>query len=75
MSNEFIEKVRSIGTLRKAGTSRESIEKIEGAVVETKEHWDGQVDKTVTVETVDYKAQYHKTGIKKGQVAEIKRKV
>lgn len=72
--NTYLEKLRSIGTIGRAGSSRRTQERVPGGVVIQTEHADGRVDAIVRPDTVDYKAVTHKTGKKKGQVAAIERK-
>lgn len=73
MTNEYRDKLLSIGTPR-GRTSRTTVTREEHGTLITTEHSDGRVDATVRPDTVDYKAVTHRTGKKKGQVAEIVRK-
>lgn len=73
MSNEYRDKLRSIGTPR-GRTSKRTVVREERGTLITTEHSDGRVDATVRPDTVDYEARTHRTGKRKGQVAEIVRK-
>lgn len=69
--SEYLDKLKSIGVMRRKGQSRERREKTPAAVVKTTEYWDGRQDATVTPDTVRFGARVHNTGSKKGQAAEI----
>lgn len=73
MDNEYRDKLRSIGAPR-GRTSKQTVVREERGTLITTEHADGRVDATVRPDTVDYQAVTHRTGKKKGQVAEIVRK-
>jgi hypothetical protein len=70
--NEFLDRVRSIGFPRRSGQSetRQVVE--DGRVVATEvEHWDGRQDATVYPDVVRYGTRVHRTGRKRGEVAEV----
>lgn len=73
-----LEKMRSIGAPRKRQAMKRTVEQVvEGdrsATLITTEHRDGRRDVTVRPATDRYEAQTHKTGRKRGQVAEIRPK-
>jgi hypothetical protein len=69
---EFREKVRSLGFPRKMGASERKVEVADGRkVVETTEHWDGRQDATTYPDVVRYGTRHHRTGKRKGRVAEV----
>lgn len=72
--SEFLDKVRSIGTIGRAPKSRSTEDRVDGATIIHTEHADGRVDATVRPDTVEYRARTHSTGKKRGQVAEVTRK-
>lgn len=74
MSNEYLDKLRSIGVMKRAGSSNVKTRRDERCTVTETEHWDGTQDATVTPDPVRFGARVHSQGSKKGQVAEITRK-
>jgi hypothetical protein len=72
--SEFAEKIRTIGAPRGRSTVRKVVERDRSATIITTEHSDGRQDVAVRPDTVRYEAVSHRTGSKKGQVAEIREK-
>ena len=66
------EKWKSIGYLRRRGSSERRVEKTKNTEIVTTEHWDGRKDATVRPDVVRYGARMHSTGRKRGQVAEVR---
>lgn len=67
-----LDKLRSIGAPRRIGQSEQTVVQEKGATLLTTEHWDGRQDATVRPDVVRQGARVHKTGKKRGQVAEIR---
>lgn len=70
--SEYRDKLRSIGFVGKAPESRKTVERTEDSTVIHTEHDDGRVDAVVRPDTVRYGARVHRTGAKRGQVAETR---
>lgn len=59
---------------RKPGQVERKREMAEGRVVATTtEHWDGRREATVYPDVIRYGTEVHKTGSKRGKVAEVRR--
>jgi len=67
-------KDKGVSTPRRLGKTEVTVEKAKGATVVHERHWDGRVDARVTPPPVNLKARVHRTGKKRGQVAEVRRK-
>jgi hypothetical protein len=67
-----LDKLRTIGAPRRVGTSAQTVAREKGSTTITTEHWDGRKDATVRPDVVRYGARIHKTGKKRGQVAEVR---
>lgn len=70
---KWLDKMRSISTPRRVGSSRTTVEHHASGSVATTEHWDGRQDVAVRPDTARFKAVRHNSGRKRGQVAEIKK--
>lgn len=70
----YRDKLRSIGTVGRAGDRRETVERHGNVLVKTTEHADGRQDVTVRPDTARLEAVRHRTGRKRGDIAEIRRK-
>ena len=68
-----LDKLRSISVPRRLGKSERRVQKVKGSTVIETEHWDGKQDATVRPDVVRYGGRVHKTGKRKGTVAEVKK--
>ncbi len=68
LSNEYLEKLRSIGTMTRQGTTNTVKVRSGSRLVQAStEHWDGRKDATVYPETVRYEARVNRSG----EIAEV----
>ncbi len=68
--NDYLEKLRTIATIPRPSTKSEKVERTDKSIIRTTEH-DGIVDTAVTPDTVRYNGRVHKTGKKRGEIAEV----
>lgn len=70
--NDYLDKLRSISTPRRRGSSRTLVEREGSAIIRKTEHWDDRVDVAVTPDVVRYGTEQHNTGKRRGEVAEVR---
>ena len=72
MSNPYRDKLLSIGFGQRTGESRTTHEVVDGRVVmTTTDHADGRVDAIVRPDVIRHGTRLHRTGTRRGQVAEV----